>query len=280
MITERKLTPDELAKREDIINTMIKNKRSLVSRYGKDAEKVMYGRATNSVKKQTEKMETEKLREMVKTALMTPIESSKPEQKKGQTQEESGAQSFYEKQKLSMQSDWDDMAEFQQKKWIEKYKKEAGPHRDDKTIENINEDWGSSDQSIMNREMHKDLGEPTQFPRLEDVLNVAKTSVDYYWSDWNEYNTDRKDLINKAATKYYKAYFPEMFAKMQQIFSSRIDEKHLTTAEKNKKEDIVKGMKKSFKGDKSSMYAIATSKAKKLAENDILVRKVIAKLKK
>ena len=43
-------------------------------------------------------------------------------------------------------------------------------------------------------------------------------------------------------------------------------EKKLTKAEKAKKEDIVKGMKKSFKGDESAMYAIATSKAKKVAE--------------
>ena len=40
----------------------------------------------------------------------------------------------------------------------------------------------------------------------------------------------------------------------------------LTSAEKKKKEEIVKGMKKSFKGDKEDMYAIATSKAKKVAE--------------
>jgi hypothetical protein len=45
-----------------------------------------------------------------------------------------------------------------------------------------------------------------------------------------------------------------------------VAEKKLTAAEKNKKEDIVKGMKKSFKGDKSAMYAIATAKAKKIAE--------------
>lgn len=43
-------------------------------------------------------------------------------------------------------------------------------------------------------------------------------------------------------------------------------EKKLTKAEKAKKEDIVKGMKKSFKGDESAMYAIATAKAKKVAE--------------
>ncbi len=47
-----------------------------------------------------------------------------------------------------------------------------------------------------------------------------------------------------------------------------IAEKALTTAEKKKKEDIVMAMKKDFKGPKSAMYAIATDKAKKLAEED------------
>jgi len=45
-----------------------------------------------------------------------------------------------------------------------------------------------------------------------------------------------------------------------------IDEKKLTPAEKKKKEEIVKSMKKDFKGPKPAMYAIATDKAKDLAE--------------
>lgn len=45
-----------------------------------------------------------------------------------------------------------------------------------------------------------------------------------------------------------------------------VNEKKLTTAEKNKKEEIVKSMKKDFKGPKVAMYAIATDKAKKMAE--------------
>lgn len=73
-MNERKLTKAELDKREDIIKDMKGNKRSLVKRYGKDAEKVMYGRATNMAKKKTdENMDQKaKIREMVKTALSTP----------------------------------------------------------------------------------------------------------------------------------------------------------------------------------------------------------------
>ena len=47
---------------------------------------------------------------------------------------------------------------------------------------------------------------------------------------------------------------------------SEVYEKKLTSAEKKKKEEIVKSMKKDFKGPKPAMYAIATDKAKDLAE--------------
>ena len=66
-----KLSAAELAKREDVIQKMKKNKRSLVKRYGPDAEKVMYGRATNIAKKVAEsEMEKSNLKELVRAALM------------------------------------------------------------------------------------------------------------------------------------------------------------------------------------------------------------------
>jgi hypothetical protein len=71
-MNERKLTKSELAKREDIIMKMKDNKRALVQKYGKDAEAVMYGRATNLAKKQAEAMDQDKIKELVKDALQNP----------------------------------------------------------------------------------------------------------------------------------------------------------------------------------------------------------------
>ena len=79
-MNERKLTKSELANREDIIMKMKKNKRSLVKRYGKDAEKVMYGRATNLAKKQAEAMDQDRIKEMVKSALMGPMKEDQVEE--------------------------------------------------------------------------------------------------------------------------------------------------------------------------------------------------------
>tara|TARA_R110000751_G_scaffold11771_6_gene40953 strand:+ start:501 stop:2069 length:1569 start_codon:yes stop_codon:yes gene_type:complete len=73
-MNERKLSKSELKKREDIIMNMKGNKRDLVKKYGKDAETVMYGRATNMAKKQTQEMRDPNLTELIKNALKNPSE--------------------------------------------------------------------------------------------------------------------------------------------------------------------------------------------------------------
>ena len=74
-ITEKKLTKSELEVREKVIKDLKKNKSSLVKRYGKDAEAVMYGRATNIAKKMAESENKNRIKELVKKSLMKEEEA-------------------------------------------------------------------------------------------------------------------------------------------------------------------------------------------------------------
>jgi len=71
LVTEETLTRAQLDKREDYLKDLKKQKKNLIKRYGKDAEAVMYGRATNLAKKAVSEMDKQKLKELVKTSLMT-----------------------------------------------------------------------------------------------------------------------------------------------------------------------------------------------------------------
>ena len=69
MLNERKLTERELDSREAAIQGLLGNKRNLVKKYGKDAEKVMYGIATKKAKSKVEEMNKDKIRELIYKAL-------------------------------------------------------------------------------------------------------------------------------------------------------------------------------------------------------------------
>ena len=69
MLFERKLTERELDSREAVIQGLLGNKRNLVKKYGRDAEKVMYGIATKKAKSKVEEMNKDKIRELIYKAL-------------------------------------------------------------------------------------------------------------------------------------------------------------------------------------------------------------------
>ena len=68
LITE--VSDETLDLQQKFFNDMLVNKSKIVQRYGKDAEKVMKGKAMNLAKKETEKMEKQKLKELVRKSLM------------------------------------------------------------------------------------------------------------------------------------------------------------------------------------------------------------------
>jgi hypothetical protein len=75
MLNERKLTKNELEQRDIALKGLVKNKRSLVKKYGKDAEKVMYGTAIKQAKKKQKAMNLENLKGMIEAALQNPSEA-------------------------------------------------------------------------------------------------------------------------------------------------------------------------------------------------------------
>lgn len=108
-------------------------------------------------------------------------------------------------------------------------------------VKSVTEDWGSSDQSIMNKAIHKDAGSPKKMPSPFDskLRAAAESAVDFYWDEWEEYQTDRDGLIDNAVRSYLRSYFKKDFELMQRMFEP-VDESAITEAVVLKKGDVVK----------------------------------------
>ena len=90
--------------------------------------------------------------------------------------------------------------------------------------EELNE-WGSSDQHFFNQSIHKQLGEPEKMPspfspELEDAVEDA---VDFYWDDWEEYQTDRAGLLVQGKRAYLRSYFRDNFEMLVKMFEPADD---------------------------------------------------------
>ena len=84
----------------------------------------------------------------------------------------------------------------------------------------LKEDWGGSDQAAMNQSIHRDLGKPTTMPSPFDakLRAAAEDAVDFYWEDWDEYQTDRDGLIDNAVRSYLRGMFRDTFNQMVRMF--------------------------------------------------------------
>ena len=92
--------------------------------------------------------------------------------------------------------------------------------------EELNE-WGSSDQHFFNQSIHKQLGEPEKMtsPFSRELEDAVEDAVDFYWDDWEEYQTDRDGLIVHGKRAYLRSYFRDNFEMLVKMFEPA-DELH------------------------------------------------------
>ena len=392
-MANKPLTQDQLAKVEEKIKTFMANKQSWVKRYGKDAESVMRGRAISTVKKQTQQMKKQNIKELVRKTLMKEQDIEVGADKYEEETLSQASNLLDELESLLKKHDWyyemsDDNRKYRsgemEEKTIQPKMKQLssmGYGKDAKTLFDKYNPYNKQNESFPDltgdgKVTRADIlkGRGVELKEGDDfegtgLIVVGRTQIDNneiadmvdegdYYGVWNtregywffpedeetidsletelsrefnyrginarfegQLNEDldlghqdnephmlKGDLyrIGKYAMELYQMVdgfegkgevdFPHWWQakiiKAKEMISSAkhyldfelkepeidamvgvasdeeiIDEKKLTKAETNKKEEIVKGMKKDFKGSKEAMYAIATDKAKKVAEN-------------
>jgi hypothetical protein len=335
-----------LNKRQEYINALLKNKKNLVKRYGKDAEKVLVGRAIKDAKKYIEDMKKQDIKELVRKSLTKESNNDL----NIQTSVQNIINSLEDKSDFDLIDDDpnDDEIMLKYSYWeriplkllsllkqkfnvVEDYLDEEDKKtqyyyiitpKNSESEETINskkyisereenpEDKITMDVPLFIRMLEYAREDASTDVDLHDVAEKAiglsgedkvLTMTDYKFivgekeslneDDWKQ-SDDESDMANSQlksiqsnASKLMNmidnneqldAWVQSKLTKAQDYLQSVSDyltgeedevyEKKLTSAEKNKEEEIVKAMKKDFKGPKPAMYAIATNKAKDLAE--------------
>ena len=279
IINEEALTSSELEKREEIIKKLKPSRKSFIHRYGKDAEKIMYAVAT----KQAKNMNKNKIQELVKLSLSKKL---------NEEDIEVGADKYeYEKSNQEAINQLDDLEQkLKNHDWYYSFSDSNQEYlKGQKQIKDINNLIKSLKEKGYNEEVKElyNKYKPSKFPELteseinsKEYISSRKNPTDIismdvplflrileYAKEDAKTDMDLHDVTEKATTLSSTKNILTM-SDYNNIVGGELGEKKLTAAEKRKKEDIVKGMKKSFKGDEGAMYAIATDKAKKLAESE------------
>ena len=83
--------------------------------------------------------------------------------------------------------------------------------------------WGRSDQFALVSSMHRELGKPSKFPSLSDLIDAAESATDFYMDDFESYEDDKEGLVMMNARSYARQFFPEMFDAMKK-FAEPLDE--------------------------------------------------------
>lgn len=270
------LTPSEIKQADELYNMYKDKRREFVERYGKDAEKVMRGRAIKNAKKKTENMHKDRIKEMVKSALQTPpkIDAKEYLSKRNEVLKER----FNPTDTVTM-----DVPLFI--RMMEYAREDAKSDMDlhdvaEKAIQ-ASVDGKTLTMGDYNTIIPQDVLNEDDWKQSDDESDMAHSQLISIKS-----NADKLMNIidpNEQLDAWVQSKLTKAQDYLQSVYDylngeETVEEKKLTAAEKEKKEDIVKAMKKTFKGPKAAMYAIATKKAKEVAEES-LAEKIMSKLK-
>jgi len=173
MLNERKLTERELDNREITIKGLLSNKQNLVKKYGRDAEKVMYGIATNQAKNKVENMNKDKIKEMVKASLAVSESGFRP-----MTDEERAKKQYMDQQLARMRKAGDDyetrqrMLAAQQRMYQDRLKS---------TMKEDNDPSGADMEGDPGEHVEENINEANLNPELvKKVQQFVKGIAKYY----------------------------------------------------------------------------------------------------